>query len=143
MSANTLVFHKLVCLALFNELVYSSLSHSCCSVLQSLRLCYLPKIGTSSCGRTWPPDLTRKQYTRLKRLARDKRSSSLQKFVKCCRKKFYRIGSSIEFTHRSSFLAINYYLLLFYFNFCLDAVAPHHFVEHNLAERHFVEISTV
>jgi hypothetical protein len=40
--------------------------------------------------------LTRKHWTRLERLARDKRSSLLRKFVTYGRKNFYNIGPRVE-----------------------------------------------
>jgi hypothetical protein len=54
----------------------------------------LPKSGASErfLNRVGPC-FTYKHYTRLEKLARDKHTSLLQKFVACGRKKFYYIGS--------------------------------------------------
>ncbi len=41
----------------------------------------------------YAPYLTHKHYTRLERLARDKRSSLLRKLITCGRKKFYNIDT--------------------------------------------------
>ncbi len=43
--------------------------------------------------------LTHKHYVRLERLARDKHTSKLRKFVNYRRKKFYNVGSRPEFIY--------------------------------------------